>query len=150
MMIGFYFVAKAWLPDSNWLKAESWDTLTADKWNKLIPTWMVASFNLTSCPTWRSEANWTSNTLDLRWEFIRWLDRGRNVDTGRALASRQESTTILSTTTSAHDLVVNNSDGNLWLTSASFYQAWNNGSNSNCVYYRIRPRNVALLFCVKD
>jgi phage-related tail fiber protein len=47
------------------------------------------AYNLASCPSGWIPANGTSGTPDLRGEFIRGLDSGRGVDTGRVLASWQ-------------------------------------------------------------
>lgn len=46
-------------------------------------------FNANSCPTGWTLADGTSGTLDMRGEFIRTWDRGRGIDSGRALGSFQ-------------------------------------------------------------
>lgn len=70
---------------SNLSIVNSWDSLTASKWNELInkvniiwntyaPSWAVMSFYLTNCPEWWRPADWTNLTPDLRGQFIRWLN----------------------------------------------------------------------------
>lgn len=74
------------------------DQLSSAKWNELVsytvPPGAVMAFNLTSCPTGWSAANGSGGTPDLRGEFIRGLDSGRNVDTGRGLATSQSGTSF--------------------------------------------------------
>jgi hypothetical protein len=63
------------------------------------PTGAVVAFFGSSCPSGWSPANGTANgvkrtdgtsgTLDLRGEFIRGLDGGRNIDVGRGLGTSQ-------------------------------------------------------------
>jgi hypothetical protein len=53
------------------------------------PIGTVAAFNLAACPTGWIPSNGTSGTPDLRGEFIRGLDSGRGVDTGRVLGTAQ-------------------------------------------------------------
>lgn len=72
--------------------------------DKLVPTGAVMAFFGSTCPNGWSPANGTANgvkktdgtngTLDLRGEFIRGLDSGRGVDTGRSLASSQDGSKI--------------------------------------------------------
>lgn len=83
---------------------------------------------------------------DLRAEFIRGLDDGRGVDAGRALGSWQDASASAqgqcgNTTTAA------NSE-----QSYSVYQgvaSFGGIFGENSTYYRHRPRNVALLACIK-
>ena len=115
-----------------------------------IPAGGVMAFNLSDCPTGWSKANGTANALDLRWEFIRGLDDSRWVDSGRVLASSQGD----SFAAHNHDLKWY---GSTWASSKSRYQFWSLGQSNDANHYsstewgtETRPRNVALLYCVKD
>lgn len=85
-------------------QVNEWDPLTATKWNEIVdssnwhttsitslnstvgwlsttvswlsaaPTWMIAAFNLSSCPDWWNAADWTDSPIDLRWQFLRWIN----------------------------------------------------------------------------
>lgn len=142
-------------------------------WSTYAPTGMISAFNLSTCPTGRIPANGTNGTPDLRGEFIRWLDSGRWVDTGRTLASAQNPTRIRSLVDnylnySVWTFVVSawNIETEWWsavvpewtlssnatLNNGYRYTApWtlNNGSGDNWAF-ATRPRNVALLYCVKQ
>ena len=136
-------------------QVSSWDILTADLFNEsMVPTWAVMAFNLSTCPVWWSEANGTDNSLDLRWEFIRWLDNWRWVDSGRVLATLQNWSEV------ARDYWENwvlpitsvvNADYST--TYSRWYRTITGDWSSSDVdtdYYWIRPRNIALLYCVKN
>lgn len=155
-----------WVNAWNWLIASNWDSLDATKWNSLVaatvPTWAVMAFNLASCPTWWIPADWTPWTPDLRWEFIRGLDNGRWVDTGRILASYQTDT--------IQNIIAWNIPWDTWVSWAptwamAFWSAWIWWPNSvdydsrpmNFDASRVvrtsnetRPRNIALLYCIKQ
>lgn len=139
----------------------SWQLLTADLFNeKMVPTWAVMAFNWDRCPNWWTKANWdwvekdvdwNLTTLDLRWEFIRWWDDWRWVDSSRWLASWQsDSFKSHSHTYNYLAWVSYNSwidfdaanDINGWV--------WQNKSTSAVWWSETRPRNVALLYCVKN
>ena len=159
------------------LTAAPTDTLTANKWNALVehavPSWAVMAFNLSLCPTGWSKADWTENALDLRWEFIRWLDDGRGVDIGRTLASAQwdairnitGSVGSISTwldalfwqdnpsVTGAFGRVTNSTNTVVGVTSnikTNVSQFTFDASNVVPTATENRPRNVALLYCIKD
>jgi hypothetical protein len=122
-------------------------------------------FNLSSCPTWWIEANWANWTPDLRWEFIRWLDSWRWVDPSRTLKSSQAATRVFYSES--------DEGGRAWRQVDMFWYAWIDydwaielafsrptyhaslataGTSTNALSYwiRVRPRNVALLYCVKQ
>ncbi len=121
----------------------------------VVPAWFVWTFNLSSCPTWWLPANGTNGTPDLRWEFVRWLDSWRWVDTGRVLASSQQATDILSNwstaggygsfSTSSHNADSSyTTDIQVWAVTISSWPI------ATITYNLVRPRNVALLYCVKQ
>lgn len=83
-MVWFYLAVKARLPDSNWLTAQSGDILTADKWNKLVPSKTILAIYDTTCPDWRKPADGTNSTPDLRWVFLRGLNTFDNGSTTNA------------------------------------------------------------------
>lgn len=156
----------------NWVYT-SWKMCTSDaswqihcitdipSWN--VPTWAVMAFNWTNCPTWWTIADWSwdekntswaNTTLDLRWEFIRWLDNGRWIDNTRVLRSNQ------SDSLKSHKHPTNYSNwywfwGSFWpnwtslAQSTQLWNAWAALDNTLFWDTETRPRNVALLYCVK-
>lgn len=175
MMLIFFFVAKARLPDSNWLTAQSWDTLTVEKWNNLVPSSAVMAFYATSCPIWWKPANGSSGTPDLRWKFIRWLNSfedGSNAislswdtQSGRTLWSYQDDSfqwhrhafysygnnwEYKDTTSNQARMIYNH----LWNNTAwrndiirNPISDWTNGTPRTAS--ETRPRNVGLIYCMK-
>lgn len=164
----------------NWVYT-SWKMCTSDaswqihcitdipSWN--VPTWAVMAFNWTTCPTWWTIADWSwdekntawvNTSLDLRWDFIRWLDSWRWADPWRTLWSWQNHSL------QQHDHYMNwqwwwndnvvafqdtNPDrtyGNWWSPwtrwDVYIYVGWIKSWNQSI---ETRPRNVALLYCVK-
>lgn len=166
---------------SNLSTRETWDVITKDIWNELvqsvnnlwtkvdwlsnIPTWAIMAFNLNSCPEWWLEANWTNSTPDLRWEFIRWLDNGRWLDSWRVLASKQNATRVFHYSTDDEgwqwrqvdmaSLVWADYDWSIQLVYTRLsYASLATGSqpinNSKVYWIRVRPTNVAFLYCIKN
>lgn len=124
-------------------------------WLSNVPAWFVWAFNLSSCPASWIPANGTNGTPDLRWEFIRWLDNGRWADTGRILWTSQQATDILSNYSAAGGYgsfanKFHNVDGTYSTevqVAAVTITSW---PTATVFYNTVRPRNVALLYCVKQ
>lgn len=81
LLVTFWVVYAAWDDVVN-----SGDPVSSSSWNKLVehtvPSWAIMPFNLSSCPTWWSAADWTNGTPDLRGTFVRgiWGDiNGRDI-----------------------------------------------------------------------
>lgn len=90
----------------------------------------------------------TFNIPDLRGEFIRCYDDGRGVDSSRVLGSFQESTLLRYWVGDMGQLHHKNNDGYVNQPDAQQYtQDTDNYTTQD--YFRIRPRNVALLACIK-
>lgn len=142
------------------------DTLTAQKWNDLVqhavPSKSVMAFYDTVCPAWWIPADGTNSTPDLRWEFIRWFDNWRWIDLSRnfgslQLDSLQDHDHYISWENAWLDNVVSFQDTNVDGQYAS--NAWTNRGDTY-IYVRFvkngrvstetRPRNVALLYCMKN
>jgi len=97
----------------------------------------------------------TFNLPDLRGEFVRGLDSGRGVDSGRSIGTAQADEV------KAHKHRVQSTIGNTGATligGATGFAGWNNGANGftdgnnlveNTGGTETRPRNVALLACIK-
>lgn len=187
---GLAYASLSWVNQSN---VSGGETLTDQSWNDMlnnqaylkqqvesiswgVPAWAVMAFNLASCPTWWSKANGTDNTLDLRGEFIRWVDDGRGVDIGRVLASAQWDA-IRNITGDFTAFAWNWNTGSSIFKTKSWAFWWatvtsNPGGNTDSIPYSSsdrprfwlsfdaslvvptanenRSRNVALLYCVKD
>ena len=91
----------------------------------------------------------TTFTLpDFRGEFIRGLDDGRGVDSGRTLNVFQEGTGVIPASDYSIYMRITNDDGTYssrtHLKSTSY-----NGGSDTFSYERVRPRNMALLYCIK-
>jgi len=131
-----------------------------------VPSWAVMSFNLASCPTGWSEADGTWGTPDLRWTFVRWKNGDANGrDVARWLASYQSDSLqghwhnvyhieswvgSAATNFSVPNAVNLNTAGN----GSTDFMAKNpisDGSNGTPrTSLETRPKNVALLYCVKN
>ena len=114
-------------------------------WSRPDTPGQYAFFNLSSCPAGWIAANGANGTVDLRGEFIRGWDNGRGVDTGRGLASWQADefrshNHQMYTATGGWQ-----NGGGAW--DRAEYMGWNTSTNAGGA--ETRPRNLALLACVK-
>lgn len=113
-----------------------------------IPSGAVMYFNLSSCPSGWIVADGTNGTPDLRGEFIRGLDNGRGVDTGRTLGSWEADMLKNHThsTYSTNLMPQTNSYSRFYYTVVASLT----GTTGATGGVETRPRNVALLACVKS
>lgn len=158
IMIWFYFAVKAWLPDSNWLTAQSWDVLTADKRNKLVPETAILPFYATSCPVWRKPADGTDSTPDLRWQFLRWLNTFDGGSTTRSDGKQDpdgSSRTLWSY--QADELKSHNHAykrilmATNWSNQRTPSTAWTDATQSTIATWwnETRPKNIWIIYCIK-
>lgn len=136
-----------------------------------IPAGCVAHFAMSSAPTGWLKANGaavsratysalfsaigttfgagngsTTFTLpDLRGEFLRGLDDARGVDSGRVLGTAQGATSIADGRGSGN-LSFKETDGTDGTKAGFYVQAAGAGTET---FYKTRPRNIALLACIK-
>lgn len=120
---------------------------------------LIASFNSSSCPAGWKPADGTNGTPDLRGEFIRGLDNGRGVDAGRGLGSIQQhqlqthTHRVTDGAVQSYNMAV--AGGNLYAPVIGAGATTDNYPESTAphganVGSETRPRNVALLYCVKN
>lgn len=128
------------VPPSGWLKAngaEASRTVYAALFAKVGTFWGAGN------------GTTTFNLPDLRGEFIRGWDDGRGVDSGRSFGNVQQATKIgLVSGQYGNNLqgltFSDGPDGTVSLNTATF-----GGSADTFTYYKMRPRNVSLLYYIK-
>lgn len=131
------------------------DTLTIQNGNSIViplntPAGAVMAFNLATCPTGWIAADGTNSTPDLRGEFVRGLDSGRGVDSGRTLASSQTDD-LKSHTHSTVQMIGNNNIDGVDSTTTHSGEHHNEPRQTGATGgNETRPRNVALLYCIKQ
>lgn len=108
------------------------------------------AYNLSSCPSGWIAADGLSGTPDLRGEFIRGLDSGRGVDTGRVLASAQVDMLKSHTHTLPSNLAIVFGPTTLYYSSGDTGGTATSGPTGPTGGAETRPRNVALLYCQKQ
>ena len=128
-------------PPSGWLKANG---------AAVSRTTYAALFDAIGTTFGVGDGRTTFNLPDLRGEFIRGLDDGRNIDGGRGLG------TVQVDAIKTHTIAVPNSGFEGRVQGSWFYAESGNGNNNqreNTITYNgeneTRPRNVALLACIK-
>ncbi len=149
---------------NNLSHVEPTDTLTDTRWNEKvdrinelwntinilqntisslenISPWAVISFNLSSCPT-----GWIEYT-PARWRFIRWIDSTWTNDTIRVAGDLQDDQIKQHKHTLKQIWSINVS----W-TNMNIYWPWWWWADytDNFWWTETRPKNVALLYCVKQ
>lgn len=136
----------------------------------IIPSGAIMAFYMTTCPEGWKFADGTNDTPDLRGEFIRGWDNSRGIDINRTLGSNQSDAirniegyfeigraydsgpiSVL-TTSGVFERIIGSGTGK-----GADYQS---GSEYGRVVFNVskvvptanenRPRNVALLYCVKE
>lgn len=163
------FVAyAAW---TNILTRTDGTTINATIWNELVnnintigakvdtlsnvPSWFIWAFYLSTCPTWWIAADGNNSTPNLRWEFIRgWDYNNSGVDNGRTLWSSQAGTVTYS---------YGNANGGVPfapfenMDASSIVTVWTSYNVSpwslsgwGTTKWVTRPRNIALLYCMKQ
>ncbi|MFY0399965.1 tail fiber protein [Brevundimonas naejangsanensis] len=88
----------------------------------------------------------TFNLPDLRGEFVRGLDDGRGIDAGRSLGSAQASQNLAHTHEYMEVMGVDNTQGGSGIQGGWFGYGATTSSSGGA---EARPRNVALLACIK-
>ena len=128
-------------PPSGWLKANG---------AAVSRTTYAALFAAIGTTFGAGDGRTTFNLPDLRGEFLRCLDDGRNIDGGRRLGSSQGDEI------KTHTINVPNSQWEGNVSGSWFFAERGNGNNNqpnNTITYtggnETRPRNVALLACIK-
>ena len=120
---------------------------------------MIVPFNLTSCPSSWSPADGKNGTPDLRGEFVRGFDNDRGVDAGRGIGSFQDHQLQTHTHRVIDGLVQSVYMGAI--SSDIYAPVFGTGARVDNypestaphganIGAETRPRNVALLYCVKN
>ena len=136
-----YFAASS--APSLWLKANGAEVSRAT---------FAALFSVVGTTYGAGDGSTTFNVPDLRGEFMRGVDDGRGVDTGRAIGTAQAGSRVGyvndSRITCAQTAAAANGDADVTMTGAlqNTYAAVN---GLTIGAYQVRPRNVALLACIK-
>lgn len=93
----------------------------------------------------------TFNIPDLRGEFIRGFDNGRGVDTARVLGTSQVGTEVAGYIGERQTFTSRNVDGvyTISTTSGAYGTATSGGGANNFSVGTIRPRNIAMKYCIK-
>ena len=123
--------------------------------------WLAANGDLVSRTTYATlfsaigttfgagDGTTTFQLPDLRGYFARGMDNGRGVDTGRVFGSNQDATGIADQVLQTVSLGYDNNDGPLYnpvsINSSSGYA----GTNRTISKFKVRPYNIALLYCIK-
>lgn len=90
----------------------------------------------------------TFNLPDMRGEFIRGWDHGRGVDSGRSFGSSQTGTSVLTAGSSPFVVTISNNTENTF-TQGSDAGGWASYHTATGTFGYVRPRNIALMACIK-
>lgn len=161
--------AKVWT--GSWLLSTDWNNMV-DSLTELdgkissnsIPTWFIWSFYLTSCPSGWILADWANSTPDLRGKFLRANVTSTTYDPDYATRSwwlggtnKVGSTQVESIKNHRH--YANPTNNSLVNWSADYANALLNLDIQSTIrttwdmvnwWSETRPRNVALLYCMKQ
>jgi hypothetical protein len=127
-----------------------WFQQVNDQIAAAVPAGAVIAFNLTACPSGWIAANGASGTPDLRGEFVRGLDGGRGVDAGRTLATAQADMLRSHTHPLPSNLAIVFGPTTLYFSSGDTGGTAVSGPTGATGGAETRPRNVALLYCVRQ
>lgn len=154
----------------NWydsFNATTWETLSTTKWNNmtksLVPSWSIMAFNLTTCPAEWTPADWSTASIpDLRWQFLRWMNTFDNWATTRS-DWNQDPTWARALRNYQADIFGNHNHWTPWWPylinwpSANVSSYWWSNyqvgvayNTSSSWWVETRPKNVAVIFCVKN
>lgn len=144
----------------NWISFDWSSDITIPTWGS-IPSWAIMAFYLTTCPSWWKAADGTSLTPDLRWAFIRWLNWNLNSrDVSRTLWEYQ-SDLIKSTSFNGSTTISKVTPWECWYATWFEYinnnqrvcSSWNHTISISWTIWSwndTRPKNIALLYCMKE
>ncbi len=106
-------------------------------------------FAITSTAFGVGDGSTTFNLPDLRGEFIRGFDGGRGVDTGRVFGSAQADELESHTHTVTHNNTHITSNGEGYVAGANSFNGTFTVTSSATGGSETRPRNIAMLYCIK-
>ncbi|QRC15964.1 tail fiber protein [Klebsiella pneumoniae] len=136
------YTARSTAP-SGWLKANG---------EAVSRTIYAALFEAIGTTFGIGDGSTTFNLPDLRGEFIRGWDDGRGIDSGRGFGSEQPATSLSPYVGAVNgELIVGQTDvdGEGPYQNQYLKYALTTGTTQGVQFYTVRPRNIALLACIK-
>jgi phage-related tail fiber protein len=91
----------------------------------------------------------TFNVPEMRGEFLRGWDNARGIDSARAIGTFQESYGIDDSAPQRVNVGFDNNDGPFYYQFTISSSSIQTGASRTVRRYKVRPRNVALLTCIK-
>jgi microcystin-dependent protein len=91
----------------------------------------------------------TFNVPEMRGEFLRGWDNSRGIDSGRTIGSRQDAYGTDDQAPQRVDVGFDNNDGPYYTQFSGSSSTIQTGAGRTVSRYKVRPRNVALLTCIK-